>query len=176
MWFRIPHCAFRMALMVRILVIHGPNLQLLGARQPSVYGAVDLEAINRELRSFAARQGAVLTIVQSNHEGKLVELIGQAKERYEALLINPAAYTHTSVAIRDAIEASGLPAVEVHLSNIYAREPFRHQSLIAPVCKGQIAGFGAMSYRLGLEVILSWWATSEKPTPPRQGRVRRGQS
>lgn len=163
-----------MATMKRVLVIHGPNLQLLGARQPSIYGTINLEAINRELRSLAARQGAVLTIVQSNHEGKLVELIGEAKGRYEALLINPAAYTHTSVAIRDAIEASGLPAVEVHLSNIYAREPFRHQSLIAPVCKGQISGFGAMSYRLGLEAILSWWAASDQPAPRGQERIRQG--
>lgn len=137
-----------------ILVIHGPNLQLLGARRPSVYGRQDLESINRRLRQQAARAGVRLTIVQSNHEGRIVELIGRAKRTSQALLINPAAYTHTSVAVRDAIEAAGIPAVEVHLSNIYAREPFRHQSLIAPVCRGQVSGFGATSYVLGLEAAI----------------------
>ena len=139
---------------MRILVIHGPNLQLLGGRQPSVYGTADLASINRELEALAGARGASLTVLQSNHEGEIVERIGSAKGRYDGLLINPAAYTHTSVAIRDAIEASGLPAVEVHLSNIYAREAFRHQSLIAPVCRGQVSGFGAASYRLGLEALL----------------------
>ena len=140
--------------MIHILVIHGPNLQLLGTREPSVYGRQDLESINRRLRQQAARAGVRLTIVQSNHEGRIVELIGRAKRTSQALLINPAAYTHTSVAVRDAIEAAGIPAVEVHLSNIYAREPFRHQSLIAPVCRGQVSGFGATSYRLGLEAAI----------------------
>ena len=139
---------------MKVLVIHGPNLQLLGTRQPSIYGSANLQAINKELRRLASQRGAILTIVQSNHEGKIVELIGGAKERFDGILINPAAYTHTSVAIRDAIEASGVPTVEVHLSNIYAREPFRHQSLIAPVCKGQVSGFGARSYVLGLEALL----------------------
>jgi len=140
--------------MIHILVIHGPNLQLLGTREPSVYGRQDLESINRRLRQQAVRAGVRLTIVQSNHEGRIVELIGRAKRTSQALLINPAAYTHTSVAVRDAIEAAGIPAVEVHLSNIYAREPFRHQSLIAPVCRGQVSGFGATSYRLGLEAAI----------------------
>ena len=140
--------------MINILVIHGPNLQLLGSRGPSVYGRQDLESINRRLRQQAARAGVRLTIVQSNHEGRIVELIGRAKRTSQALLINPAAYTHTSVAVRDAIEAAGIPAVEVHLSNIYARESFRHQSLIAPVCRGQVSGFGATSYRLGLEAAI----------------------
>lgn len=139
---------------MRILVIHGPNLQLLGTRRPSLYGSADLQAINAELRRLASQRGATLTIVQSNHEGKIVELIGSARGRFDGLLLNPAAYTHTSVAIRDAIEAADLPAVEIHLSNIYAREPFRHQSLIAPVCRGQVCGFGAASYRLGLEALL----------------------
>ena len=137
-----------------ILVIHGPNLQLLGSRQPAVYGRDDLAKINRQLREHATRLGAQVTVVQSNHEGEIVERIGRAKRSYQALLINPAAYTHTSVAIRDAIEAAGIPAVEVHLSNIYAREPFRHQSLIAPVCRGQVSGFGPTSYRLGLEAAI----------------------
>ena len=139
----------------RILVIHGPNLQLLGARQPTVYGTKDLATINRELTRVAKAQHTVLTIVQSNHEGEIVERIGAAKGRYDALVINPAAYTHTSVAIRDAIEASGIPTIEVHLSNIYAREPFRAHSVIAPVCRGQVSGFGPASYRLGLDAALS---------------------
>lgn len=138
----------------QILVIHGPNLQLLGSRQPSVYGTVNLATINQDLKRLATQEGAILTFVQSNHEGEIVERIGAAKGRYDGLLINPAAYTHTSVAIRDAVEAAGVPAVEVHLSNIYARESFRQHSLIAPVCRGQIAGFGASSYRLGLLALL----------------------
>ena len=139
---------------MKILVVHGPNLQLLGTRQPQIYGREDLAKINAELRKTAARHGAQLTIVQSNHEGEIVDLIGKAKRAYTALLINPAAYTHTSVAIRDAVEACGIPAVEVHLSNIYAREEFRRHSLIAPVCRGQVSGFGRMSYRLGLEAAI----------------------
>lgn len=141
--------------MKKILVIHGPNLQLLGARQPDIYGTADLKKINADLKKHAATRGVTLEILQSNHEGDIVERIGKAKGRSDALLINPAAYTHTSVAIRDAIEACGLPAVEVHLSNIYAREPFRHQSLIAPVCRGQVSGFGSASYRLGLDALLT---------------------
>ncbi len=160
--------------MLRILVVHGPNLQLLGGRQPSVYGRADLRTINAALRRAAGAR-AVLTLVQSNHEGQIVELIGNAKGRYDALLINPAAYTHTSVAIRDAIDAAGIPAVEVHLSNIYAREAFRHQSLIAPVCRGQICGFGPASYQLGLEAAIE--AASSEPAiaapPIRPGLGRR---
>ena len=140
---------------MRILVIHGPNLQLLGRRAPSVYGTADLAKINRMLRQEAKREGVEVTLVQSNHEGEIVELIGRARKTAQALVINPAAYTHTSVAIRDAVEAAGIPAVEVHLSNIYARESFRHQSLIAPVCRGQISGFGLMSYRLGLSAAVA---------------------
>ena len=140
--------------MKKILVIHGPNLQLLGTRQPDIYGTADLAKINADLKKYAATHGVTLEMVQSNHEGEIVERIGKAKGRYDALLINPAAYTHTSIAIRDAIEAAGVPAVEVHLSNIYARETFRHTSLISPVCRGQVSGFGPMSYRLGLEAAL----------------------
>ena len=139
---------------MKILVIHGPNLKLLGQRQPQIYGRDDLAKVNRQLRRQAAQEGVEVTIVQSDHEGEIVELIGRAKRTYRAVVINPAAYTHTSVAIRDAIEASEIPAVEVHLSNIYARESFRHQSLIAPVCRGQVSGFGATSYRLGLEAAI----------------------
>lgn len=138
----------------RILVIHGPNLHLLGERPSHLYGSQTLMTINRELKTLAKKEGAVLTVVQSNHEGKLVDVIGHAKKRFDAILINPAAYTHTSVALRDAIEANGLPVVEVHLSNIYAREAFRQNSLIAAVCRGQISGFGIESYRLGLLACL----------------------
>jgi 3-dehydroquinate dehydratase II len=141
---------------MRILIIHGPNLQLLGRRQPSIYGLADLKTINDGLRRQAAKRKVKLTIVQSNHEGELVERIGQSKGRFDALIINPAAYTHTSVAIRDAIEAADIPAIEVHLSNIYAREPFRQQSLIAPVCRGKISGFGPNSYELALRAALSF--------------------
>jgi len=137
-----------------ILVIHGPNLQLLGTRQPKVYGRVSLATINRRLQALAKTHGARVEILQSNHEGEIVEAIGRSRGRYAAIVINPAAYTHTSVAIRDAIEAVKVPAVEVHLSNIHAREAFRQQSLIAPVCRGQVCGFGAESYLLGLQAAL----------------------
>lgn len=140
--------------MTKILVIHGPNLQLLGARQPAVYGRTTLKAINQLLQAEAKRLKVALTILQSNHEGAIVEAIGQARGTYAGLLINPAAYTHTSVAIRDAIEAAALPTVEVHLSNIYARESFRQTSLIAPVAVGQVSGFGVTSYRLGLHALV----------------------
>jgi len=141
--------------MKKILVIHGPNLDLLGQREPEVYGKNTLKKINAELMKIAKREKVGLEIFQSNHEGDIVEKIGEAKKGVDALLINPAAYTHTSVAIRDAISASGLPAVEVHLSNIYAREEFRRTSLIAPVAKGQISGFGLNSYTLGLQALIS---------------------
>ena len=140
--------------MPRILVIHGPNLNLLGAREVNVYGKVTIDEINKDLESAAKSLGVSLKIVQSNHEGEIVELIGNSKGAFDAILINPAAYTHTSVAIRDAISAVGVPTVEVHLSNIYSREEFRHTSLIAPVAKGQVAGFGKMSYILGLEAAV----------------------
>lgn len=140
--------------MKRILVIHGPNLQLLGTRQPRVYGRTTLAQINRQLAAEAARRKVTLEVLQSNHEGAIVEAIGRAKKTYAGILINPAAYTHTSVAIRDAIEAAGVPVVEVHLSNIAAREAFRHTSLIAPVAVGQISGFGPASYTLGLAALM----------------------
>ncbi|MBM3135135.1 MAG: type II 3-dehydroquinate dehydratase [Chloroflexi bacterium] len=139
--------------MTKILVLHGPNLNLLGQREPDIYGSLTLEEINERLQRFAAAKHIELRLVQSNHEGVLVDAIHSALGWADGLVINPAAYTHTSVAIRDAIAATGLPAVEVHLSNIYAREPFRHVSLIAPACKGQISGFGWQSYVLGLEAI-----------------------
>lgn len=140
--------------MKKILVLHGPNLNLLGQREIDVYGKVTIDDINKDLRKIAKAKKAALTIIQSNHEGEIVELIGKSKGKYNAILINPAAYTHTSVAIRDAISAVNVPTVEVHLSNIYAREQFRHVSLISAVAKGQICGFGKMSYILGLEAAI----------------------
>ncbi|MDO8662730.1 MAG: type II 3-dehydroquinate dehydratase [Candidatus Omnitrophota bacterium] len=140
--------------MKKILVIHGPNLNLLGQREPKIYGRVTLDAINSELKKIAKIRKASLVIKQSNHEGEIVDLIGKAKNKFNAILINPAAYTHTSVAIRDALAASGILTIEVHLSNIYSREEFRHKSLISPVVKGTIMGFGAKSYVLGLQALL----------------------
>lgn len=140
--------------MKKVLVIHGPNLNLLGRREPAIYGKTTLEQINNALKKLAHKHKVSLTIKQSNYEGKIVDIIGKAKNKFAALLINPAAYTHTSVAIRDAILASGISTVEVHLSNIYSREEFRRTSLIGPVAQGQICGFGLKSYLLGLEAIL----------------------
>ncbi|MBI2093244.1 MAG: type II 3-dehydroquinate dehydratase [Candidatus Omnitrophica bacterium] len=159
--------------MIQILLIHGPNLQLLGTRQPSIYGNADLTSINRKLTQWAKSNGVRLVIEQSNHEGRIVELIGKAKGRFEALVINPAAYTHTSVAIRDAIEGAGVPAIEVHLSNIYGRESFRQHSLIAPVCKGQVCGFGPLSYQLGLEAALALVSSSDPARKNSNQRRRR---
>jgi len=140
--------------MKKILVIHGPNLQLLGAREPRVYGKTSLNRINIELKKLAKKNKASLKIAQSNHEGRICDLINASPAGFSGILLNPAAYTHTSVAIRDAISACGLPCVEVHLSNIYSREEFRNKSLISPVVKGAISGFGPQSYYLGLLALL----------------------
>ena len=140
--------------MKNILVIHGPNLNLLGTREIDVYGNVTIADINILMEKKAKAMNVSLNIVQSNHEGEIVEAIGNARGKFDAILINPAAYTHTSIAIRDAISAVNIPTVEVHLSNIYKREEFRHTSLVAPVAVGQISGFGEQSYVLGLEAIM----------------------
>lgn len=140
--------------MKKILVIHGPNLGLLGLREPQIYGKITLRQINQALEKLAKKHRVKLTIKQSNHEGQIVDLIGNSRGKFDGLLINPAAYTHTSVAIRDAILASGVLTIEVHLSNIYTREEFRHKSLISPVVKGTILGFGLKSYTLGLEALI----------------------
>jgi 3-dehydroquinate dehydratase II len=136
--------------MPNILIIHGPNLQLLGKREPDIYGSTTLDDINNQLQSLAEELKLDLRIEQHNSEGDIVTLIAKSIDWANAILINPAAYTHTSVAIRDAIAATGLPTVEVHLSNIHKREEFRQHSYIAGVAVGQICGFGVQSYILGL--------------------------
>jgi 3-dehydroquinate dehydratase II len=138
----------------KILVIHGPNLNLLGKREPAIYGKTTLLQINSLLKVLPAKSKVKLTIKQSNLEGEIVNFIQGAKNKFDGILINPAAYTHTSVAIRDALVASNIIVVEVHLSNIYSREEFRHKSLISPVASGTILGFGAKSYTLGLAALL----------------------
>ena len=140
--------------MRKVLVIHGPNLNLLGEREPNVYGAVTLEEINQEMNAFAEKNGIELKIVQSNHEGEIVEAIQNSRNWADVLIINPAAYTHTSVAIRDALSAIKVPAIEVHLSNIHAREGFRQSSHVSPVAVGQVTGFGKYSYLLALQAAL----------------------
>ncbi|HEY9703989.1 MAG TPA: type II 3-dehydroquinate dehydratase [Allocoleopsis sp.] len=139
-----------------ILVLHGPNLNFLGIREPQIYGSMTLDNINHLLNEEAKILQVELSIFQSNHEGVLIDTIHQAFGQHQGILINPGAFTHTSVAIRDAISAVDLPTVEVHLSNVYKRESFRHHSYIAPVAIGQISGFGAESYRLGLLALVNY--------------------
>ena len=142
------------SIFMKILLINGPNLQLLGVREPGIYGGETLAEIVGRVRILAGELGAELTDFQSNHEGDIVDRIGNAKfDGFDGIIINPAAYTHTSVAIRDAIAAVALPAVEVHISNVNSREDFRHISYTAPVCTGVIAGFGADSYLLALRAL-----------------------
>jgi 3-dehydroquinate dehydratase II len=137
-----------------ILVLHGPNLNLLGLREPGIYGSASLSDVNHMLEQEASGLGVRLTALQSNHEGALIDAVHAALEVHQGILINPGGYTHTSVALRDAIAGVNLPTVEVHLSNIHKREVFRHHSYIAPVAIGQISGFGVESYRLGLHALV----------------------
>lgn len=141
--------------MARVLVVHGPNLNLLGAREPEVYGTTTLAEIDRRLDAIAKEHEGELRIVQSNHEGELLDAIQRAADWADAILINPAGLTHTSVALRDALVATGIPVVEVHLSNVQAREEFRHRSYISPVALGVVSGFGPRSYFLGLEALFA---------------------
>ena len=138
---------------MRFLVIHGPNLNLLGERDPDTYGIRTLEEINRSIQEEARRLGDEVRTVQHNGEGQIIEAIHEARHWADGIIINPAAYTHYSIALRDALTSVRLPAVEVHLTNIHAREPFRHDSVIAGVCVGQICGFGGHSYVLGLQAL-----------------------
>ena len=139
-----------MARKKKILVLNGPNLNLLGKRQPEIYGKLTLEQIDQKVRALAQELAVEIEIRQSNHEGELVSWIQEAPKQFGAIVINPAAYTHTSIAMRDAITAAGIPTIEIHLSTIHKREPFRHHSHIAEVAVGQIAGFGVNSYLLGI--------------------------
>ena len=148
--------------MKRILVIHGPNLGLLGLREPDIYGNFSLEDINKKIKKLAKEKKVSVDFLQSNHEGKIVDAIGSSPKKYDAIVINPAAYTHTSVAIRDAISSIDIPVIEVHLSNIYRREEFRHKSLVAAAATGQISGFGVNSYLLGVLAVIELIKDSQK--------------
>lgn len=140
--------------MKKILILHGPNLNLLGKREPDVYGELTLDTINARLIGVGNQQNVEVRIFQSNHEGALIDALQESDQWADGVVFNPGGYTHTSVALRDAIASIGIPVVEVHMSNVYAREPFRHKSLLSPVCRGTIAGFGWRSYALGLEGLL----------------------
>jgi 3-dehydroquinate dehydratase-2 len=146
---------------MKILILHGPNLNLLGTREPEIYGSITLTDINAKLVEMAAEYHAELVCKQSNHEGDLVDALHDARTWADGVVCNPGAYTHTSIALRDAISAIGIPVVEVHLSNVYAREEFRHVSMISAVCKGKVVGFGWRSYTLGLRALMEM--LSDKP-------------
>lgn len=148
--------------LLKILVLHGPNLNLLGRREPEIYGSITLDQVNTTLREKAAALGAAVDSFQSNHEGELIDKIQSAAATYSGILINPAAFTHYSYALREALVAAGLPLVEVHLSNIFAREAFRSHSVVSPVAAGVICGFGLNSYLLGLEALVQVIVSGEK--------------
>ena len=139
---------------MKILILHGPNLNLLGTREPEIYGSLTLADINAKLVELAAEYHAELVCKQSNHEGDLVDVLHDARSWADGVVFNPGAYTHTSIALRDAISAIGLPVVEVHISNVYAREEFRHVSMISAVCKGKVVGFGWRSYALAVRALM----------------------
>ena len=148
---------------MKVLFLNGPNLNLLGTREPGIYGTLTLADIEAKVRSEAAKFGAAVEFKQSNIEGELVTWIQQARGNFATIVLNAAAYTHTSVALRDAIAAAGVPTIEIHLSNVQAREEFRHTSIIAPVCRGVIGGFGVESYILGLIAAVSDMDACKKP-------------
>jgi len=141
--------------MKKILIINGPNLNLLGKREPEIYGRLTLADIENEIKKLATELKVEVSFFRSNHEGEIVDAIGKSKDNCDGIIINPAAYTHTSVAIRDALAAVDVPAIEVHISNVYSREEFRHNSFIAPVCIGQIAGLGIDGYLFALKKLSS---------------------
>ena len=145
----------------KILVLNGPNLNLLGRREPQTYGQMTLADIESGIQLVGSELGVRVEARQSNHEGELVDWIGAAMDTFDGLVMNPGAYTHTSVALRDAVAAVGLPCVEVHISNVYAREEFRHRSIIAPVCLGQISGFGTAGYEWALRALVAHLRSSE---------------
>lgn len=148
--------------LLRILVLSGPNLNLLGRREPEIYGSTDLATIEAELQALGFDLGALIDSRQSNHEGQLIDWLHEARTDFDGVLLNAGGYTHTSVALRDAVVASERPCVEVHLSNTHAREAFRHTSLLAPVCLGVVAGFGPLSYELGLRGLIDYLRAPER--------------
>ncbi len=147
---------------MKILVINGVNMNMLGLREPEKYGTMTLKDLEKELYAFSFELGIDIETFQSNFEGEIVEKIHSAKDNFDGIIINAGAYTHTSIAIRDAIASIDVPTVEIHMTNIYKREEFRHHSYIAPVCVGQISGFGINSYKLGLKAIVDYLAADNK--------------